>query len=66
MEQVTVTLPDGSHRDVPTGAVVRDIANTISPSLAKSALAAVVNDELVDLSYPVAVSYTHLTLPTKA
>ena len=64
MEQVTVTLPDGSHRDVPTGAVVRDIANTISPSLAKSALAAVVNDELVDLSYPVETNIS-LRLVTK-
>ena len=64
MEQVTVTLPDGSHRNVPTGAVVRDIANTISPRLAKSALAAVVNDELVDLSYPVETNIT-LRLVTK-
>ena len=64
MEQVTVTLPDGSHRNVPTGAIVRDIANTISPRLAKSALAAVGNDELVDLSYPVETNIT-LRLVTK-
>ena len=53
MDQVTVTLPDGSHRDVPAGTSVHDIAASISPRLAKSALAAVVDDRLVDLAYPV-------------
>ncbi|MGH9348949.1 MAG: threonine--tRNA ligase [Vicinamibacterales bacterium] len=52
MSQVTITLPDGSSRSVPAGTPVRDLAAGISPRLAKAALAAVVNDRLVDLSYP--------------
>jgi threonyl-tRNA synthetase len=52
MSQVSITLPDGSHRDVPTGTTVREIAASISPRLAEAALAGVVNDRLVDLAYP--------------
>jgi threonyl-tRNA synthetase len=52
MSQVTITLPDGSSRAVPPGTPVRDIAAGISPRLAKAALAAVVDDRLVDLSFP--------------
>ena len=52
MAQVTVTLPDGSQREVPAGTPVRDVAAAISPRLAKSALAARVDDDLVDLSAP--------------
>jgi threonyl-tRNA synthetase len=52
MSQVTITLPDGSSRAVRAGTPVRDIAAGISPRLADAALAAVVNDRLVDLSYP--------------
>ncbi|MDE3153523.1 MAG: threonine--tRNA ligase [Acidobacteriota bacterium] len=51
MSQVTVTLPDGSSRAVPAGASVADVAAGISPRLAKAALAGVVDDRLVDLSY---------------
>jgi threonyl-tRNA synthetase len=51
MSQVTVTLPDGSSRALPAGRPVKDAAEAISPRLAKAALAAVVNDRLVDLSH---------------
>ena len=51
MSQVRITLPDGSSRSVAAGAPVRDVASAISPRLADAALAAVVNDRLVDLSY---------------
>ena len=51
MSQVTVTLPDGSTRSVASGTPVRDIAEGISPQLAKKALAAVVDDTVVDLSH---------------
>jgi len=50
--QVTVTLPDGSTRTVPAGTPVRDVAAAISPRLAQAALAAAVDDRLVDLAYP--------------
>src|SRR6187431_1309889 len=52
MSQVIVTLPDGSSRSVSSGTPVRDVAAEISPGLAKAAYAAVVNDKLVDLSFP--------------
>jgi threonyl-tRNA synthetase len=49
---ITVTLPDGSRRQVPEGAPVSALAADISPRLAKAALAAVVDDQLVDLASP--------------
>jgi threonyl-tRNA synthetase len=52
MNQVTVTLPDGSSRRVPEGTLVRDVAEGISPRLASAALAGVVDGRLVDLTYP--------------
>jgi threonyl-tRNA synthetase len=52
MSQITVTLPDGSSRELPVGARVRDVAELISPRLAKAALAGVVDGRLVDLTYP--------------
>ncbi len=53
MSQVTITLPDGSSRQVSAGTPVRDIAAAISGGLARAALAAYVDDRLVDLSFPV-------------
>ena len=52
MSQVTVTLPDGSGRSVPAGTAVREVAMAVSPRLASAALAAYVDDRLVDLTYP--------------
>jgi threonyl-tRNA synthetase len=54
MSEITVTLPDGSRRSVAAGTPVRDVAASISPRLAKAAVAAVVDDRLVDLTYPLA------------
>src|SRR5947209_4223892 len=52
MSQITVTLPDGSHRSVPAGTPVLAVAEDISPRLAKAAVAAVVDGKLVDVSHP--------------
>jgi threonyl-tRNA synthetase len=52
MSEVLVTLPDGSTRSVPTGTSVHDLAVAISPRLAKAALAAVVDERAVDLTFP--------------
>ena len=52
MNQITVTLPDGSVRQVPSGTLVRDVAESISPRLASAALAGLVDGKLVDLSFP--------------
>ncbi len=49
---ITVTLPDGSSRQVAAGTTPAAIAADISPRLAKAALAAVVDDQVVDLTYP--------------
>jgi len=52
-DQITITLPDGSSRRFPSGSTPLDVANAISPRLGKAALAAVVDDRLVDLSSPI-------------
>lgn len=52
MSEVRVTLPDGSSRSVSTGTAVADVAASISPRLAKAAIAAMVDDRLVDLTFP--------------
>ncbi len=52
MSEIHVTLPDGSSREIAAGAPVRAVAEAISPGLAKAALAAVVDDKLVDLARP--------------
>ena len=49
---INVTLPDGSKREFPEGASPLDVAESISKSLAKKALAARVNGELRDLKRP--------------
>jgi threonyl-tRNA synthetase len=51
MSDITVTLPDGSSRVVPAGTTPADIAASISPGLARAALAAFVGDRMVDLSH---------------
>jgi threonyl-tRNA synthetase len=54
MNHVNITLPDGSSRTVLAGTSLRDVAEGISPRLAKAALAGLVDGVLVDLSYPLA------------
>ena len=52
MSQLTVTLPDGSTKSVPSATTVGEIAASISPRLAQAAYAGMVNGRLVDLTYP--------------
>jgi threonyl-tRNA synthetase len=54
MNEISVTLPDGSSRRMPAGTTPADVAASISPRLAKAALVAAVDDRLVDLNYPIA------------
>ena len=49
---INVTLPDGSQRQYEDGASPADVAESISKSLAKAALAAKVNGEMYDLNRP--------------
>jgi len=51
MNQIAVALPDGSVVRVESGTRVRDVAASISPRLARTALAAVVGGRMVDLSH---------------
>ncbi len=51
---ISVSLPDGSKRELSDDSSVRDLAQAISPRLAKSAVIGVVNDTEVDLSHPLA------------
>ena len=51
MSEISVTLPDGSSRRLPAGSTPADVAGQISPRLANAALAAVVDDKLVDLTF---------------
>jgi threonyl-tRNA synthetase len=52
MSDITVTLPDGSSRVMPAGTTPADIAGSISAGLGREALAAFVDDRMVDLTYP--------------
>lgn len=47
-----ISLPDGSVREMPPGSTPADVAAAIGPGLAKAALAARVNGELVDITRP--------------
>ena len=53
MESILVTLPDGTEKAIVKGATARDVAEVISPKLARSALAAKFNDETIDLAEPI-------------
>ncbi len=50
---ITITLPDGSTRELPRGATLADIAADIGPGLAKAAIAGTVNGVPRDLSDPI-------------
>ena len=55
---VTITLPDGSTKQVENGAPVKAVAEAISPRLADAAIVASVDDKLVDLTYPLTADAT--------
>lgn len=50
---ITITFPDGAKKEFESGSTIKDIAASISNSLAKKALAGKVNGELVDLNRPI-------------
>ncbi|HEV8334876.1 MAG TPA: threonine--tRNA ligase [Candidatus Polarisedimenticolia bacterium] len=52
MEEIRVSLPDGTERTVPRGTPVLEVARSIGSRLAREALAAKVNDRVVDLDAP--------------
>src|SRR5579862_890397 len=52
METIQVTLPDGATQQVPRGTTPAEVARKISHGLAREALVAQADGELVDLSRP--------------
>ena len=52
MDNIQVTLPDGSVQSVPAGTKPLDVARSISPRLADDAVVARVNGQLYDLTRP--------------
>ena len=52
LAQVTITLPDGATRTYATGTTVAEVAESISKSLAKRAIAARIDGQVRDLSTP--------------
>ena len=53
-DQIAVTLPDGSSRELPTGSTAGDLARSIARGLAKKAVIAEVNGVERDLSHQLA------------
>jgi threonyl-tRNA synthetase len=51
-----VTLPDGSILEIAEGTTAKEVAEKIGPGLAKAAVAAKINGQLVDLATPLADS----------
>ena len=52
MSDITIKLPDGSLKAVPSDATALSLASSISRNLAKAAITAVIDDKEVDLSTP--------------
>ncbi|MGA1345124.1 MAG: TGS domain-containing protein, partial [Ilumatobacteraceae bacterium] len=52
MSTISVTLPDGSSRELPAGSTALDLAGSIGAGLARAAVAAVVDEREVDLTAP--------------
>lgn len=51
-DQITITLPDGSTRELPSGSTGADLAASIGPRLAKVAVALIVDGTERDLATP--------------
>lgn len=53
MTMITLTFPDGNQRQYEAGVSTKDVALSISKSLAKAALAGKLNGELIDFDRPI-------------
>jgi threonyl-tRNA synthetase len=51
--QVTLTFPDGSARAYPAGVTPAEVAQSIAPSLAKTAVSATLDGQHWDLRWPI-------------
>ncbi len=50
---INIELPDGSKKTYPVGVTAQKIVEDIGPGLAKAALGALVNDQILDLQTPI-------------
>jgi threonyl-tRNA synthetase len=62
---ITLTLPDGSPRQVPRGTLGRDVVATIGQRLLRDAIAVEVNGEVLDLVTPLRASGPFRVLTAK-
>ena len=53
MANITVSLPDGSERELPKGSTALDLAGSIGKRLAKAAVAATIDGAETDLTTPI-------------
>ena len=53
MAKIKITLPDGKEKEFAKGVTAFEVAESIGQRLAKDALAAKINDKLVDLSFKI-------------
>src|SRR5690625_3293185 len=49
-KMIQITFPDGASKEFPQGTTIQEIAHSISPGLAKRAVAGKANGQLIDLS----------------
>ena len=49
---ISISLPDGSPKELASGATAADLAAAIGPGLARAAVAARIDGQLSDLSAP--------------
>ncbi|MFA7059777.1 MAG: threonine--tRNA ligase [Pedobacter sp.] len=64
MSTISIILPDGSTRELSTGATVADLAVSIGAGLAKAAIAGKINGALVDLTTPL-TNNAHVEIVTE-
>ena len=62
--QITVSLPDGSTQEVPSGSTALDLAAKIGSGLRKSAVAATIDGSEADLTVPLADGASVAIVPT--
>ncbi|WP_417597294.1 threonine--tRNA ligase [Pararhodobacter oceanensis] len=53
MSQISLTFPDGSLRQYPSGITASEVAQSIAPSLAKAAISAQLDGAHYDLAWPI-------------
>ena len=53
MSQISLTFPDGNSREFPDGITAAQVAESISPSLAKKAVSARLDGRHIDLAWPI-------------